>query len=53
VNVRYTSMRPADRPPTSTDKRTNFWMRALDDSARSAPPGIAEFLAWEDESIRS
>jgi hypothetical protein len=37
-------MSVADAPPTSTDSVINFWMRALEDNARSAPPGIAEFL---------
>lgn len=49
--VRYTSIRLADRPATSADTLTYRWSFAADASARSAPPGIAEFLKTPPSSV--
>jgi hypothetical protein len=44
MKVRYTSISVADTPPTSTDSPMILCIPAAEDRARSAPPGIAEFL---------
>lgn len=41
VNVRYNMNKPAVHPPSSAVSVKYIFNRAEDDSARSAPPGIA------------